>query len=73
MLPPLEVQPPTVTVALSGLVQEQLMVEGVPVSTVVGLAEQETCGGFSGFTVKLALQLAVLFFLLGIVTVAVAV
>jgi hypothetical protein len=30
MLPPLAVQAPTVTWALSGLVQLQLMVEGVP-------------------------------------------
>ncbi len=51
MLPALEVQPPTVTVALSGLVQEHVIVEGVPASTADGLAEQETCGGFSGFTV----------------------
>src|SRR5271157_399027 len=48
-LPALEVQPPTATVALSGLVQVQEMVEGVPTSTVPGLAEQEICGGFSGF------------------------
>jgi hypothetical protein len=74
MLPPVEVHPPTVTVALSGLVQLQVMVEDPPTSTVVGLAEQEICGGFSGFTVKFAEQLAVLFFLaLGSLTVAVAV
>ena len=73
-LPPVEVQLPTVTVALSGLVQLQVMVEDPPISTVVGLAEQEICGGFCGFTVKFAVQLAVLFFLtLGSVTVAVAV
>jgi len=74
MLPALDVQPPTVTLALSGLVQEQVMVEGVPISTVPGFAVQENCGGFSGFTLKLAVQLAVLFFLaLGSVTVAVVV
>src|SRR6266849_1624362 len=74
MLPALEVQPPPVTLALSALVQEQVMVEGVPISTVSGFAVQENCGGFSGFTVKLAVQLAVLFFLaLGSVTVAVVV
>jgi hypothetical protein len=74
MLPPLAVQLPTVTVALSGLVQAQVMVEGVPASTAAGLTEQEICGGFSGFTMKLAEQLAVLFFLdLASVTVAVAV
>jgi len=32
---------PTVTVALSGLVQEHVIVEGVPASTADGLAEQE--------------------------------
>jgi hypothetical protein len=31
MLPPLAVHPPTVTGTLSGLVQEQVMVAGVPV------------------------------------------
>jgi len=73
MLPALEVQPATVTVALSGLVQVQVIVEGVPTSTVAGLAEHEICGGFSGFTVKFEEQLAVLFFFrLGSVTVAVA-
>src|SRR5271167_4427320 len=41
-LPPLAVHPPTVTWALSGLVQLQLMVEVVPVCNVDGLAEQET-------------------------------
>ena len=73
-LPALEVQLPTVTVALSGLVQVQVMVEGVPTSTVDGLAEQETCGGFRGFTVKFELQLASPpFFILGSDTRAVAV
>ena len=61
-LPALEVQLLTVTVALSGLVQVQLMVEGVPISTVPGFAEQEICGGFSGFTVKFDVQLASPFF-----------
>ena len=76
MLPPLAVHPPTVTGTLSGLVQVQVMVAEVPAWTVDGLAEQEICGGFLGgsFTVKLAVQLAVLFFLaLASVTVAVAV
>jgi len=76
ILPPLEVHPPTVTGTLSGLVQVQVMVAGLPGWTVDGLAEQEICGGFLGgsFTVKLAVQLAVLFFLaLGSVTVAVTV
>ena len=73
-LPELEVQLPTATVALSGLVQVQLMVEEVPISTVPGFAEQEICGGLRGFTVKLEVQLAVLFFFdLASVTVAVAV
>jgi hypothetical protein len=58
-LPPLAVQPPTVTGTLSGLVQVQLMVEDVPARTVDGSAEHETAGGFFGgsFTVKLAMQL----------------
>jgi len=76
ILPPLEVHPPTVTGTLSGLVQVQLMVDEVPAWTIDGLAEQEICGGFLGgsFTVKLAVQLAVLFFVaLGSVTVAVVV
>jgi len=76
ILPPLAVHPPTVTGTLSGLVQVQVMVAGVPGWTVDGLAEQEICGGFFGgsFTVKLAVQLAVLFFFaLGSVTVAVTV
>jgi hypothetical protein len=72
-LPPVELQPPTVTVALSGLVQLQEMVEDVPTSTVSGFAEQEICGGFSGLTVKGTEQLAVLLVLaFGSVTVAVA-
>jgi hypothetical protein len=60
MLPLLAVQSPTVTGTLSGLVQVQLMVEDVPVCTVVGLAEHERAGGFFGgsFTLKDAEQLA---------------
>jgi hypothetical protein len=60
MLPPLEVHPPTVTGALSGLVQAQVMVDEVPAWTVDGLAEQEICGGFFGgsFTAKAAMQVA---------------
>jgi hypothetical protein len=76
MLPPVDVQPPTVTGTLSGLVQVQVMVEGEPVSTLVGFAEQEIWGGFFGgsFTVKFVVQLASLFFFaLGSVTRAVAV
>jgi hypothetical protein len=73
-LPPVEVQLPTATVALSGLVHEQVMVEEVPISTVAGFTEQEICGGFSGFTVKFEVQLAEPFFLdLASVTVAVTV
>src|SRR5208282_4876807 len=73
-LPVLEVQFPTTTLALSGLVHVQLMVEDVPISTVEGLAEQAICGGFSGFTVKLEVQVATPFFLtLASVAVAVAV
>jgi hypothetical protein len=73
-LPALEVQPPTVTVALSGLVQVQVTVEGVPTSTVPGFAVQEICGGFNGFTVKFDVQLASpFFFFLGSDTRAVAV
>ena len=72
----LAVQPPTVTGTLSGLVQVQVIVAVPPVCKVVGLAEQDICGGFFGgsFTVKFAVQLAVLFFLaFASVTVAVAV
>ncbi len=52
------------------------MVAVPPAWSDAGLAEQETCGGFLGgsFTLKLAVQLAVLFFFaLASVTVAVAV
>jgi hypothetical protein len=58
-LPPLAVQPLTVTGTLSGLLQEQEMAEVPPVCSVVGLAEQDMVGGFFGgsFTVKLAEQL----------------
>jgi hypothetical protein len=76
MVPPLAVQPPTVTGTLSGLVQVQVIVAEVPGCRVVGLTEQENCGGFFGgsFTLKLAVQLAVPFFLtFESVTVAVAV
>jgi hypothetical protein len=76
MLPPLAVHPPTVTGTLSGLVQVQLMVAVAPACSDDGLAEQEICGGFLGgsFTVKFAVQLAVLFvFALASVTVAVTV
>ena len=65
MLPPVAVHPPTVTGTLSGLVQVHEIVEEAPACTLVGLAEQETCGGFFGgsFTVKFEVQLASLFFL----------
>src|SRR3954465_15802364 len=41
---------------LSGLVQVQVTVDGVPAVTVAGFAEQEICGAFFGcsFTLKLA-------------------
>jgi hypothetical protein len=74
MFPLLAVQPATVTGTLSGLVQVQEMVAEPPISTVDGLAEQETCGGFKGFRVNFDEQLATLFFFsFGSVTVAVAV
>src|ERR1700733_5729841 len=58
--PPLAVQPATATGALSGLVQVQLIVDGVPLGTVIGSAEHEKTGGFLGgsFTVKVVMQLA---------------
>src|ERR1700721_1043226 len=57
--PPLAVQPPTATGTLSGLVQVQLMVDGVPLGTVIGSAEHEKIGGFLGksFTMKVVMQL----------------
>jgi hypothetical protein len=74
MLPPVEVQLPTVTVALSGLVHVQVIVADPPASTVAALAEQDICGGFSGFTVKFEEQLASPpFFFFGSDTFAVAV
>jgi len=59
-LPPVALQPATVTEALSGLLQVQLMVAEAPVCTVDGLAEHEMAGGFLGgsFTAKDAMQLA---------------
>ena len=74
MLPPLAVQVLTLTGTLSGLVQEQVMVAGVPACTEVGLAEQDMVGGFLGgsLTVKFAVQLASPpFFILGSTTRAV--
>jgi hypothetical protein len=46
--------------ALSGLLAEAVMLDGLPDCTVLGLAEQLTCGGFIGFafTVKLAAHVA---------------
>jgi hypothetical protein len=61
---------------LSGLLAEAVMLDGLPDCTVLGLAEQLTCGGFIGFafTVKLAVQVAeTLLFVLGSLTVALAV
>jgi hypothetical protein len=75
-LPPLAVQPLTVTGTLSGLVQLQVTVAGVPACTDVGLAEHDMVGGFFGgsFTVKVAVQLASPpFFILGSVMRAVTV
>ena len=65
MFPALAVQPETETGTPSGLVQLQVTVTLAPACTFVGLAEQLMVGGFfggSGFTVKLAVQLASLFF-----------
>jgi len=44
------------TLRLSGLVQVQVTVDGLPAVTVAGFAEQEICGAFFGcsFTLKLA-------------------
>jgi hypothetical protein len=52
-LPPVDVQPATVTGTLSGLVQLQVMVELPPVCKELGFAEQDMVGGFFGgsFTV----------------------
>ena len=54
-LPPLAVQPLIVTGTLSGLVQVQVSVEGVPACSDVGFAEHDMVGGFFGgsFTVTL--------------------
>src|SRR3954471_12820548 len=38
----------TLTLRLSGLVQLQVIVEGLPAVTVAGFAEQEICGAFFG-------------------------
>jgi hypothetical protein len=65
MFPELAVQFATVTGTPSGLLQLQFTVTLAPDCTLVGLAEQLMVGGFfggSGFTVKLAEQLASLFF-----------
>ena len=50
--------------ASSGLLAVAVIVDGLPPCTVLGFTEQLTCGGFIGFalTVKLALQVATLFF-----------
>jgi hypothetical protein len=60
--------------ALSGLDAEAVMVDALPACTVLGLAEQLTCGGFIGlaFTVKLAAQVADPPLILGSLTVALA-
>jgi hypothetical protein len=59
-VPPVAVQPLTVTGTLSGLVQVQDRFTLPPTCTVVGLAEQDMVGGFFGgsFTVKDAEQLS---------------
>jgi len=65
IVPPLDVQLATVTGTPSGLVQLADKFTVPPTSTLVGLAEMETVGGFfggNGFTVKLAEQVASLFF-----------
>ena len=71
-LPLLAVQAPTVTGTPSGLVQFADKLTVPPPCKLVGLAEMEMEGGFfggSGFTVKLAVQLASLnFFSLASVT-----
>jgi len=70
-LPPLAVQPETVTGTPSGLVQLQVIVAVPPVCKLVGLAEQLIVGGFLGgsFTVKFEEQVASpFFFILGSVT-----
>jgi hypothetical protein len=64
-VPPLAVQDATVTGTPSGLVQFADRFTVPPAGRLVGLAESETVGGFfggKGFTVKLAVQLASLFF-----------
>ena len=74
MLPELALHPATVTGTLSALVHVHEIVDEPPISTDVGLAEQDICGGFRGFSVNFDEQLAVLFFFsFGSVTVAVAV
>ena len=73
-LPLLALHPATVTGTLSGLVQVQVIEEVAPISRIDGLAVQEICGGFNGFTVKLEVQVATpFFFFLASVTVAVVV
>jgi hypothetical protein len=47
-LPPLELQPETVTGTPSGLVHVQVTVTGVPACPLAGLAEQLIVGGFFG-------------------------
>jgi hypothetical protein len=64
IVPPLAVQPETVTGTPSGLVQVHVTFAVPPVSRAVGLAEQLMVGGFFGgsFTVNDAVQLASPFF-----------
>jgi len=64
-VPPSEVQLETVTGTPSGLLQLADKFTAPPGVTLVGLADRDIVGGFlggSGFTVKLAEQLASLFF-----------
>ena len=71
-VPPLDVQPETVTGTPSGLVQLADKFAVPPGGRLVGMAEMEIVGGFfggSGFTAKLDEALASLFFFsLGSVT-----
>jgi hypothetical protein len=64
-VPPLAVQPATLTGTRSGLVQLADKFTVPPAGTLIGLAEIDRVGGFiggSGFMVKSAEQLASLFF-----------
>jgi hypothetical protein len=47
-VPPVEVQLATETGTPSGLVQEAVKLTGLPATTLAGLADSETVGGFFG-------------------------